>query len=202
MAASGVAVENAAKYTAMITAVPVKGESMTAQMNAQMVLDIRDGLMTAIDGAKEAAKAAEDAKADVEGNDEAIASLDAAIEAAEADIKAAEAVLNGTDLKAEVDLVTGTKASEGKKYPRDAAYRGELVAEAVSAALVDRITPGTAAPTNPAIVKNSAMDDDHSGMTWAAIVGETLEDADCHKPNRYRRGGRCVDRRDGYDCHH
>ena len=167
------------------------GNSATAMMNAQAVLDAKAALEMALDDTKAAKMAAEEAKANTDDAD-VIAALDIAISNAEMEIEAAEMVLNGDDLAGYVDMVTGGEDADPMGTPASVA---KGVAQAVAMALAPtsntdgtgtRVTFGTAVPTaaptgtrdttsgseNPVAKANKFTGDDHMGKTWAMIVGE------------------------------
>ena len=131
-------VEDADKYSKLIKVRMVHGESMTAQQNAQTVLNAKAAVDQAVTDANAAKEAAETAKTEAEGLPEdtagrsaLIAALDAAIEEADDAIDAAEDSQKHADLMAAVTAVQGSNA----KKPITPKKVGEGVAKAVGAAL-------------------------------------------------------------------
>lgn len=199
------AVKDAAKYSDMLDVASVKGDSYDAQMNAQKVLDADDAVDQAVMNAEKAKTDAETAKTEAEaiadgttGKTEVVAALDAAIAAAEVQIAATKAIdtaknaddtvnQDGVNLKADVEMVTGTDKDDLKT----ATDVGEGVAMAVGGALLPTV-PDTAVADHdgtarrvthydavselpadaPALMERTFYDNDSSGMTWSMIVGE------------------------------
>ena len=165
--------KDATKYSGMLDAIDVNGDSMTAQMNAQTVLDAKDDADQAVEDAKQALADAETAKteaealpADNEHRQSVIDALDAAIDAAKDAIDAVEDSAGSAALKSAVQMVTGTDEDD----PNDASDVGKDAAMEIGPLLMEAHTLGTALPV-PA-VDNEVMMDDSPGMTWEMIVGE------------------------------
>ena len=187
--------DNAIKYAGMLGTVAAKGESMTAQMNAQMVLDAEEAVKmavmnaeTALNDAKAAKMAAEALAADDPGRAGAIAAAEAAIEAANTHMKAAQALLdaeedttNGTTIDSLMGAVAAVKNPTGAtpavdpaKTPKDA---GEAVATAIRNAIDATGDIGTTAvPTTPVATTDVVMTmENRQGKTWAMIVGDVMK---------------------------
>ena len=183
---NAMAAEMAAKESAgMLLATEVGGESTTAMESAQAILDASDDAAQAVMDAEAALAAAKKAEMDAMGiaddhpqKSALDAAIDAAIEAAEAQLKAATAVRDGTALKNAVAEVTG--GASGTGTPRSVA---NVVGNAISAALMPpdtgaqrtgtRITAHSASgPAVTIVAGHKYQTDDHTGMTWAEIVGE------------------------------
>ncbi len=186
--AAGQAVKDAVKYStvAMLKSQGVMGESMKAQMNAQMVLDAQSAGDAAVKSAEDAQMAAEDALEDAQDLEDSatktslIAALEAAVEHAKMQVMAAKAardvnpVDDGTtnptaavdSLKEAVQQVTGTDMEN----PMDASDIGKAVATAVQTALDATLGTGTTVPATGATIMHNGME--ISAMTWAEIVGE------------------------------
>ena len=167
----------------------VGGESSVAQMNAQAVLDAKDDVDEALANAMMALQDATTAKghADALADDDAnkatlITELEEAIVEAEEQIEAIEMIRDGVALEFAVALVTGDDEDE----PMSAADHGQMVAMAIDGALgpTDQMADGSGlrvvAGTNDGLALALADDDinvvmmnDHTGKTWAEIVGET-----------------------------
>ena len=181
--AAAQAVKDAVKYSAMFTTVVVHGDSMTAQANAQNVLDAQADVDQAVMDAEAAKTAAEtamteagDIPADDPNRAAVIAALDAAIEEADDAIKATKKSQEDTDLKTAVTAVVG---ADKKNTP---VKRGAAVAMAIGGALgptsatdgsglrVNHLNAADTAP--PAGNKSGVSMNDSTGMTWAQIVGE------------------------------
>ena len=180
--AAGDAVKAAMDASGKLTTLAVKGDSMTATANAQAVLDMQAATVkaamdaeTALQEAKDALEEADETAAD---NVALIAALDAAIEAAEADVKTATDARDSDDLKTAVELVTG----DDEDMQMSAADHGQMVAMAIGGALgpgaagagtgVEHVDDPT---TNTALAdddKTAVRMDDHTGKTWAEIVGD------------------------------
>ena len=180
-------VDDAEKYSAMINADKVRGDSMMAQANAQKVLDAQ----TAVTGAVTAAETAvseltqADKDADKHNNDALDNAIAAAMKVAEQAVKDAKTQAGRSDLETFVANVTGTD----KKKPITAADRGTMVAEAVGGALAaDSPTDGSGervvfqVSIDPNETVTTETDyrpegeakyemNDHQGMTWEQIVG-------------------------------
>ena len=188
--------DNAIKYAGMLGPASVKGESMTAEMNAQMILDAQDAVKmavmnaeTALDDAKAAKMAAEALPEDDPGRAGAIAAAEAAIAAANTHMKAAQAILDknplqtdGTTPTTEVDSLKeavakvtnpagDATAPDPAKTPKDA---GEAVATAIRDAIDTNAEIGTTAvPATPAAATDVVMTmENRQAKTWAMIVGE------------------------------
>ena len=187
------AVEDADEYAGKISVRMVHGESMTAQENAQKVLDAKAAVDQAVTDAKAAKTAAETAKTEAEGLPEdtagraaLIAALDTAIEEADDAIETAEDSQKDRDLKAALRTVQGSNANK----PVTPKKVGEGVAMLVGGALgPSGDTDGSGlrhthqgadeAPGSPAVPTGAAAmtmgltaDNDGGGETWAEIVGD------------------------------
>ena len=181
------AVEDAEKYSDMITVDKVRGDSMMAQTNAQTVLDAKtaaDGAVTTAETALMNAQGAEDDAAQY-NNDVLDSAIAAAIEVAQDAVKDAKAQAGDIGLKRAVEKVTGTDEDE----PMTAADHAKMVAMAVGEALGaagntdgsgTRVTFQTA--IDPTVTDVAAANyrpegeakyeqNDSPGMTWAEIVG-------------------------------
>ena len=178
--AAGDAVKAATEASGKLTTRMVNGDSMTATANAQAVLYMQDATVKAATDAEtalqEAKDALEDATKHAADNASLMAALDAAIKAAEADVKTATDDRDGEALKDAVAKVTGANEDE----PMSAADHGRMVAMAIGGALLPmssvdgsgmRVADFVAEPAANAM--NVVMMDDHTGKTWAEIVGET-----------------------------
>ena len=155
------------------------GNSATAMMNAQAVLDAKAALEMALDNTKAAKMAAEEAKANTDDAD-VIAALDIAISNAETEIEAAEMVLNDDDLAMYVEMVTGDDEDDVKT----AADKGKEVAMAVAMALGpmsstdgagERVNHGQEAPAATVKAANKLETDDRQGMTWMEITDASMK---------------------------
>ena len=174
------ALESAQASGKKLTTTEVGGDSMTAMMSAQAILDARDAAAKAVTDAEAALAAAK--KAETDGMAIAddhpqkaalMAAIDAAIKAAEAEVMAATAVRDGTKLKNAVAEVEGTNK---KGTPRS-------IANSVGTDIADALAPGaqrtgtriavhgTTPPTATDIARNVMTN--RQGMTWAEIVGES-----------------------------
>ena len=171
------AVEAATDASVLITTLGAKGDSMTATMNAQTVLNAPAKVGEAVAKAKtaleNAEKALEDAKEIAADNAILKAVLDAAIIAAKGDLKTATGQREGEDLKNAVAMVEG----EDEEKPKSADDIGEAVAMDVGGALMpaDDGARGARAPhVDTAVAPNetAVRMDDHTGKTWAEIVGD------------------------------
>ena len=180
--AAGDAVKAAMDASGKLTTLAVKGDSMTATANAQAVLDMQAATVkaamdaeTALQEAKDALEEADETAAD---NVALIAALDAAIEAAEADVKTATDARDSVDLKTAVELVTG----DDEDMQMSAADHGQMVAMAIGGALGPgaegagtRVVHVDDPTTDPPLAdddKTAVRMDDHTGKTWAEIVGD------------------------------
>ena len=169
------AVKAAMEASVKLTTDKVKGDSMTATANAQAVLDMQAATVKAATDAEtalqEAKDALEDATEHAADNASLMAALDAAIKAAEADVKTATDARDGKALKDAVAMVRG----DDKDEPMSAADHGERVAMAIGGALSPGSVMGVPvlAPVAADNAMNVVMMDDHTGKTWAEIVGET-----------------------------
>ena len=186
--------DNAIKYAGMLGTVSVKGESMTAEMNAQMILDAQDAAKmavmnaeTALEDAKAAMMAAEALSEDDPGRAGAMAAAEAAVEAANTHMKAAQAILDANPLLADGSAVTpeidslkeavakvtnpdgAVTAPDPAKTPKDA---GEAVAMLISNAIDAAVTPGTVPGTPNADTDVIMTMENRQGKTWAMIAGE------------------------------
>ena len=175
---AGDAVKAAMDASGKLTTLAVKGDSMTATANAQAVLDMAAATVkaatdaeTALQEAKDALEVAKETAAD---NAALISALDAAIEAAGADVKTATDARDSADLETAVEMVTGVDEDE----PMSAADHGQMVAMAIGGALgpgAEGAGTRVAHVTNagaPAGDKTAVRMDDHTGKTWAEIVGD------------------------------
>ena len=156
----------------------VKGDSMTATANAQAVLDMQAATVQAVTDAEtalqEAKDALEDATEHAADNASLMAALDAAIKAAEADVKTATEARDGDALEVAVALVTG---GADEDEPMSAADHGLSVAMAIGSLLGPTSSTEDLAGAPPAGEEAMNVDvvmmDNHTGKTWAEIVGET-----------------------------
>ena len=182
--AATAAVASAEKNGMTLTTAEVGGDTMKAMMSAQAILDARDAAAKAVMDAEAALAAAEKAQmdamavaADHPQKAALTAAVDAAIKAAEGAIEDATAVRDGRALDDEVFKVVG---ANGKGTPRS-------IADKVGMDIVDSLSPGTTfgrtrgahlteaftdLNTSSTAAQRSVMDD-HQGMTWGEIVGET-----------------------------
>ena len=176
---AGDAVKAAMEASEKLTTLMVKGDSMAATANAQAVLDMQAATVTAATDAEtalqEAKDALEDATEHAADNASLMAALDAAIKAAEADVKTATDARDGDALKDAVALVT-----VDEDEPMSAADHGQMVAMAIGGALgPTNLNDGSgmrvaALANEPALeAMNAVSMNDHTGKTWAEIVGET-----------------------------
>jgi len=189
--AAGVAAEqakkDAIKYSGMLTAEAVSGESAMAVANAQKVLDAEmaaNDAVTAADDAlndaMETKTAAEVIPEDVPGRAGAIAAAEEAIKQATAQKRAAMDIVDEAEddaagiqsLKGAVAAVKGSNPL-AEDYPTMPAAFGKTVASQVMTAIDTAVpaTNGTISDTTPmGGIKNDAAD--IGAMTWAMIVGE------------------------------
>ena len=182
-AAAAAAVETALETAGEFTTSSVAGDSMTATMNAQAILDADAAAKQAVTDAEDALAAAETAKTAAEALDDAnahktslLAALDEAIMVAEAQIEAATESRDSEDLADVVETVTG----DDEDMLKSAAYHGKAVAMAVGEALgamtAERgIARGMIAGAIAGVPDTAVMMDDHQGKTWAEIVGADME---------------------------
>ena len=188
--AAGAAGEAAAKAVtdateaSKLTTLAVNGDSMVATANAQAILDAHYAAAKAVMDAQTALDNATDAMvhaAALDDDDASKASLVAALEAAimmaESHLEAATENRDGEELEMAVESVKGADP-EAEGYPTTPADLGKVVAMAIGEALGGETTdPGIArgeiATTVPdmATVMNAVRMNDHTGKTWAEIVG-------------------------------
>ena len=182
------AVKAATENSVKLTTMSVSGESMTAAANAQAVLDAQMDAGDAVTDAQAALDDATEAKMAAEALDDGgtktalIAALDAAIKEGEAQVKAATAERDGAALKAAVEMVTGDKDADPQGTPTS---KGKEVAMDIGGALMPAgVADGGRSPRAPhtptvgADVMNVTRMNNHTGMTWAEIVGaDNLVDA-------------------------
>ena len=188
--------KDAIKYAGMLTAEKVDGESATAVMNAQMILDAEMAANQAVMDADDALQDAMDAKtaaealsADDAERANAIAAAEEAIKQATAQKKAAQAVLDANPLQTgtttpttEVDsLMEAVAVVKGSNkladdYPMMPAAKGKDVATSVKTALgtITRVSTLAALIPDPDPDNATRMHDgsDIMAMTWAMIAGE------------------------------
>ena len=176
--AAAAAVMAAMEASGNLDVLSVKGDSMTAQMNAQTVLDQQGFAVEALMAAKTALKNAEDALGAVTANTanatEVTAALEAAVMDAKAQVKLAEDAAEGMDLETAVAAVT-----DDDDMPMTAKI-GEGVAMDIGMALLpddnngagERVTHGTILPMMSTDPEETAVkENDAQGMTWEEIVG-------------------------------
>ena len=174
------AVKDATKYSVMINALSVDGDSAMAVKYAQKVLDAQ---ITADDAVTKAEMVLSDAEAcfveamkldDGAIKNSLVEQLEDAIETATAQVEAAKAEAEGTALKTAVELVTGTDEDD----LMSAADHGVTVAMDVGGALMPGTdgARGTRAPHGttaaPPGDKTAVRMKDTTGMTFVQIVGE------------------------------
>ena len=189
--AAGAAAEKAVKdatEASKLTTMEVNGDSMVATDNAQAILDAHDAAakpvmdaQTALDNAMAAMVHAAALADDDASKSSLVAALEAAIMVAESHLKAATEHRDSETLETAVKMVTGDNP-EAKGYPMTPADHGKAVAMAIGEALggeldTDGIARGddivTATDGVPAVtVSNVVRMDDHTGKTWAEIVGD------------------------------
>ena len=182
------AVEAATEAAGKLTTLMVNGDSMTATANAQAVLgaqitadEAATNAETALQDAKDALDEAKKSAAD---NASLIAALDAAIIEAEKAVVMTTDARDGEALTTAVEKVSGNDP-EAKGYPMTPAQHGKAAAMDVGGALMpntdmDGGRSGRAPHTTPAAadalladsVMNAVRMDDHTGKTWAEIVGD------------------------------
>ena len=188
--AAGAAGEAAAKAVkdamgaSKLTTLAVNGDSMVATDNAQAILAARDASVkavmyaqTALDNAKAAMVHAEALADDDASKASLIAALEAAIMMAESNLEAATENRDGEELEMAVEMVTGDDP-EAKGYPMTPADHGKVVAMAIGEALGGMSTAavlprGKIVATAPdeAMSSDAVRMNDHTGKTWAEIVG-------------------------------
>ena len=180
------AVKDAVKYVDELTTFASKGESMTAQMNAQNVLDARTTTMESVTAAKDAMTALEMAETEAmalpDDADRAalITAIGEAMTEVEEQIEMAEAQVDDETLATSVrrieypDYEVNGNGVVTKGEKRGAAYHGEKVAMVIGMAIdLPEPTFGTAGfPPDPAATNVVNMEEDRIGMTFADIVGE------------------------------
>ena len=183
--AAAQAVKDAAKYSTMYSTAAVHGDSMTAQANAQKVLDAKAAADQAVTDAEAAKMAAEDALTeaeDIPADDPqraaVMAAIQTAIDTADDAIEAAMKSAADDDLADNYEAVVGAN----KAKPRTAGYHGEQVAMAVGGVLMPGEngartdgTPHTDTNTDiPTATDNKSLVsmNDATGKSWAMIVGE------------------------------
>ena len=174
-------VKDATKYSDMLTADKVRGDSMKAQMNAQTVLDAQDAVTEAVETSETAVSDLEQAEMDAEDHDnEALdRAIAAAMEVAEQAVEDTKAQANSNDLKTAVQMVTGDDEDD----MMDAADHAKKVAMDVGGALaatsstdgsgmrVDFVTDITSAGTERPMGEAKYEENDSMEMTWEKIVG-------------------------------
>ena len=172
------AVKSATEKMAELGALEVDGESMTAKANAQAILDAETTRDTSLaTAATELANAEGVVDEDAAEDDALNNALKAAIAAAKVELDAANEKAQGDMMKAAVDAVTGGAKADPQGTPESI---GRAVAMEVGMALMPesatdpsrsaRAPHGTTAPADT--VMNSVVMDNHTGMTWAEIVGD------------------------------
>ena len=178
--AAEAALEDAGMKSGMLDAVSVKGESATAEDNAQAVLDAVGKVDMAVMDAENALMALNQAKMDAEALPDDTANLaqlktdiDNAIEAAEGNLEAAEGIRDNRGAGSLAALEAMIMGDNGKKT---AAMWGMDVASSIQTGLnawVIADDHGNAAGTASATVKNpvSMNDAPANAMTWEEIVG-------------------------------
>ena len=182
-AAAAKAVKDATEAS-KLTTILVNGDSMAATDNAQAILDAREAAakavtdaQTALDNAMAAMVHAAALADDDASKTSLVAALEAAIMVAKSHLKAATGHSDGEPLKVAVEMVTG-KDPEAKGYPTTPADHGKVVAMAIGEALGGELTTagiarGAIADMAPeATVMNEVAMNDHTGKTWAEIVGD------------------------------
>ena len=191
--------------TGLITTLGAKGDSMTATENAQAVLAAPAKVGEAVTKAENAEKALEDALKDANeiaaDNDALIDVLEKAIETAKAEVEKATDERDGEPLEDAVAMVEGDDEDE----PRSADDIGKDVAMDVGGALMpaEGGARGERAPHIPVLDniapppgdKTAVRMDNHTGKTWAEIVGETSKMRIARTGTTTERGRCCVDRR-------
>ena len=181
--AAAAAVKSATDSTKMLTTTQTGGESKTVMTSAQAILDARTAASSAVTDAEAALAAANKAKTDATGiaadhpqKAALTAAIDAAIKAATAQVDEAKKARDSTALKLAVARVEGT---DKKGTPRSLATG---VGNNIAAALAigadrspTRVTHHSAASTPDDNVDKALKfeTDDHQGMTWKMIVGES-----------------------------
>ena len=131
------AVMDATKYSEMIGAASVDGDSATAVVNAQMVLDAQTAVNDAVTKAEKALADAEAALVEAMKLDDGpitaslVTQLEDAIKTATAQVEAAKEQAGGTAMKTAVEAVTGT-VEDDLMSPAD---HGVTVSMAVGMAL-------------------------------------------------------------------
>ena len=178
--AAEAALEDAGMKSGMLDAVSVKGESATAEDNAQAVLDAVGKVDMAVMDAENALMALNQAKMDAEAIPDDTANLaqlktdiDNAIEAAEGNLEAAEGIRDNRGAGSLAALVAMIMGDNGKKT---AAMWGMDVASSIQTGLNGWVVGddhGTAAGTASATIKNpvSMNDAPANAMTFEEIVG-------------------------------
>ena len=165
--------KDAGKYSDMIGVASSGGDSMKAQMNAQMVLDSRKKIEMYLMNAKDARKELVDAK---EGADDAaMKALDKGIMDVDGYIKKIQMILDDESKDSLADYIDRVQGS-GKK-PITPADRGQEVAKKIYEALmpVEGNDPaGLAIKTvddDNAAHDDAVKSDNHLGHKWEEIVG-------------------------------
>ncbi len=168
------AVKKAMDYAGKLDVISVMGDSSMAKANADMVVAVRTDLADKIKAAQDAVDEAE--KADDLG-EEAQKALDTRIMEVEGQIAEAQKVLDGDDLKMQVEMAM--KAKDGDTPAITPESIGKGVADAVSSAFGVRVPsaaeafPAEHAPSDT-VGKLVMGPSDHQGMTWAQIGGSDL----------------------------
>ena len=181
-AVAAAVVKTAMEASLKLSTMSVNGDSMTATMNAQAVLDAQTNAAKAGTDAQAALDAAEMAETDAADldNDSLDRAIAAAVEAAEKAIKVATESSESAELKEARALVDGADAD----MPMSATDHGKAAAMDVGAALMpasltdggrntETAPHGTEAPADT--VMNAVTMNNHTGMTWKEIVGDTTK---------------------------
>ncbi|MYK31578.1 MAG: hypothetical protein F4051_07600 [Boseongicola sp. SB0670_bin_30] len=176
---------DAGKYSKMLSTSETAGDSKTAMMAAQAILDAEMDVGTALANAEAALADAEAAQAEVmkladaDPNKDALTTrINRVVEDAEMYVSDIQAIIDGTALKNAVAEVEG---SNMKGTPRTVA---NVVGEAIAGALAlaettsdtnlsrERGVHGTDGPAATVAARLKLEMNDAMGMTWAMIVGE------------------------------
>ncbi len=171
---------SATEFAMKLSTTVVAGDSMTAMMNAQAVLDARDDAAQAVMDAETALAAARKARMDALAIPDdhpqkatLTTAIDAAIRVAEAQVKATTAVRDGMTIENAVRAVTGADGTGTARSIADMV--GMHIAEALAPGTSrggTRIAHGVDAPAETIEAGHKYVTDDHQGMTWLEIVGE------------------------------
>ncbi len=178
------ALDSAEENAGRLSVLQVRGNSTTATMNADAILDARDAVGEALMAAQMALADIEQALADAadHADDPNHAALVDALNEAkmtvEADIEAIEDIRDGLALEGYVETVTGTDADDLKT----AEDTGKGVAMEVAEALMRNVgaTDSTLVAVSASVpdttganaVRTAVRKDDHQGYTWEQLAAK------------------------------